>query len=160
MKNNIISIDLNKIYNKIDLEHNTYSDKITKSDLNNLILSHYNLDTFNFTLDIEQFKDHFISKFNMDHNDLILLDKTTYINSYLDKHDKNVLDKTPFEEFIIKCIGIAHDPIREARLTMKKKYKKGMKPNFRYEPSDNLSDNPKKIPDFKFSNSSGNEIIK
>ena len=88
MKNNIISIDLNKIYNKIDLEHNTYSDKITKSDLNNLILSHYNLDTFNFTLDIEQFKDHFISKFNMDHNDLILLDKTTYINSYLDKHHK------------------------------------------------------------------------
>ena len=81
-------------------------------------------------------------------------------NSYLDKHDKNVLDKTPFEEFIIKCIGIAHDPIREARLTMKKKYKKGMKPNFRYEPSDNLSDNLKKIPDFKFSNSSGNEIIK
>jgi hypothetical protein len=76
-------------------------------------------------------------------------------NSYLDKYSKNVLDKTPFEEFIIKCIGTPYDPIREARLLSNDKRKKGLKTNFRYEPSGN----PIKIPEFKFSNSSGNQII-
>ncbi len=75
--------------------------------------------------------------------------------SYLDKHNKTVLDKTPFEEFIIKCIGTPYDPIRESRLDMMEKHKKGLKGNFRYEPSGN----PGKIPEFKFSNSSGNQVI-
>ena len=76
-------------------------------------------------------------------------------NLYLDNHNKTVLDKTPFQEFIIKCIGTPYDPIREARLEMTSKHKKGLKPNFRYEPSGNSV----KIPEFKFSNSSGNQVI-
>lgn len=91
-----------------------------------------------------------------DHNYLLMLYNINKAkNSYLDKHNKNVLDKTPFEEFIIKCIGMPHDPVRAARLDMTAKYKKGLRPNFKYEPSGN----PIKIPEFKFSNSSGNQII-
>ena len=87
MKNNyIISIDLNKIYQKLDSDSNINFN--LKSELNNLILSHYNLNSFDFTNDIEQFKDYFISKFDIDYNDLILLDKTTYLNSYLGKDFK------------------------------------------------------------------------
>lgn len=91
-----------------------------------------------------------------EHNYLLMLYNINKAkNSYLDKHNKNVLDKTPFEEFIIKCIGTPYDPIREARLLSNEKYKKGLRPNFKYEPSGN----PIKIPEFKFSNSSGNQII-
>lgn len=85
MKNNyIISIDLNKIYDSLD------SDLIlnTKTDLKNLILTYYNLDSFDFTNDIEQFNEMFISKFNIGDNDLLLLDKSIYLNSYQNKHNK------------------------------------------------------------------------
>ena len=49
MKNNyIISVDLNKIYNNLDSENNLGS--VTESDLKNLILTHYNLDSFNIAI--------------------------------------------------------------------------------------------------------------
>jgi hypothetical protein len=87
MKNNyIISVDLNKIYNNLDSDYKLGS--VSESDLKNLILKHYNLDSFDFTNDIEQFKDFFISKFDIGHADLILLDKTTYLNSYQNKYNK------------------------------------------------------------------------
>jgi hypothetical protein len=97
MKNNyIISIDLNKIYHSLnsdnqsefDTNHNNNTNTNTVTNLKNLILSHYNLDSFDFTNDIEQFKDIFISKFDIDYNDLILLDKTIYLNSYQNKYNK------------------------------------------------------------------------
>jgi hypothetical protein len=100
---------------------------------------------------------HIINKNSNEENNYLLMiyNINKAKNSYLDKHNKTVLDKTPFEEFIIKCIGTPYDPIREARITMTSKHKKGLKTTFRYEPSGN----PIKIPDFKFSNSSGNQVI-
>lgn len=100
---------------------------------------------------------HIVNKNTSEENNCLLMLYTINKakNSYLDKHNKTVLDKTAFQEFIIKCIGTPYDPIREARLEMSSKHKKGLKPNFRYEPSGN----PVKIPEFKFSNSSGNQII-
>jgi hypothetical protein len=77
-------------------------------------------------------------------------------NTYLDKNNKTVVDKTPFQDFSIKCIGIPHDPIRESQLSRDKKFKQGMKVTFKYEPGNK----PGKIPNLIFSNSSGNEIIK
>ena len=103
MKNNyIISIDLNKIYHNLESEaesesdsdnhsnnkFNSKTDSNSKSDLKNLILSHYNLDSYDFSNDIENFKELFLSKFDINHHDLILLDKTIYLNSYLGKNDK------------------------------------------------------------------------
>jgi hypothetical protein len=76
-------------------------------------------------------------------------------NLYLDKHNKTVLDKTPFEEFVINCIGQPFDPIRESFISMYEKRKKHLKINFNYEPS-NI---PGKIPNYNFDNKSGNEII-
>ena len=101
MKNNyIISIDLNKIYHNLESEaesdsdnHSKFNSKSkskskSKSDLKNLILSHYNLDSYDFSNNIENFKELFLSKFDINHHDLILLDKTIYLNSYLGKNDK------------------------------------------------------------------------
>jgi hypothetical protein len=46
------------------------------------------LDSYDFSNDIENFKELFLSKFDINHQDLILLDKTIYLNSYLGKNDK------------------------------------------------------------------------
>jgi hypothetical protein len=101
---------------------------------------------------------HYINKNNNEENNHLLMvyNIINAKNLYLDKHNKTVLDKTPFQEFIIKCIGTPYEPKRESRITMKIKYKKGIKPNFNYEPSDK----PGKIPNLIYSNSSGNEIMK
>lgn len=76
-------------------------------------------------------------------------------NKYLDKHNITVLDKSPFEEFIINCIGKPVDLIRESRINIKNKKKKGLKMKFKYEPG-NIAG---KIPNYNFENVSGNEIL-
>lgn len=76
-------------------------------------------------------------------------------NLYLDKYNKTVLDKTPFEEFIINCIGQPFDPIRESFISMYEKRKKHLKIKFKYEPNNTSG----KIPNYNFDNKSGNEII-
>jgi hypothetical protein len=98
-----------------------------------------------------------INKNSLDEqNNLIMLYQIiTTKNKYLDLKGKTVLDKTPFEDFIINCNGIALDPRREAFLERINKKKKGVRLNFKYEPSG------KKItpPNYIFNNTSGNEII-
>lgn len=75
-------------------------------------------------------------------------------NKYLEMHDKTVLDSTPFQEFTFECIGNTSEVLYATRRKnyddrKKKKYKK-----FRFEPSENEF----KIPEFKFSNGSGNQM--
>jgi hypothetical protein len=100
---------------------------------------------------------HIINKNSQEENNhlLMMLNINKAKNKYLEKHNKTVVDKTPFQEFIIKCIGTPYDPIRESRLLGKEKNKKGLRSKFNYEPSGN----PGKMPIFVFSNSSGNQII-
>ncbi len=76
-------------------------------------------------------------------------------NKYLDKYNKTVLDKTPFEEFTINCVGMPYDPIREARLNITLKKSKNKKIKQRYDPNNNKE----KINNKLFENTSGNEII-
>jgi hypothetical protein len=76
-------------------------------------------------------------------------------NNYLNKHNKTVMDKTPFEEFIIICIGKAVEPKRESFIKRHENRKKGLKSSFIYEPNNNTI----KIPKFIFDNKSGNQII-
>lgn len=76
-------------------------------------------------------------------------------NYYLEKHNKTLLDESLFESYIATCIGDTMDPQRESRLMKEKKYKQGKMVTFRYKP-----EQPKPAPDFKFANTSGNEITK
>jgi hypothetical protein len=73
-------------------------------------------------------------------------------NYYLKTHKKTLLDESPFKSFGIECEGETIDPKREGRLMMEKKYKE-RKPSFQYSP-----ENPREVPDYKFANTSGNEI--
>jgi len=85
-------------------------------------------------------------------NYLIMINKLIITkNKYLDMKDKTVLDKTPFEDFIVNCNGIALDPIRHSRLEMEK----NKKYNFKYKPSNKKIN----IPNIIFENTSGNKII-
>ncbi len=95
------------------------------------------------------------NKIEESNNLCMLYDLITTKNKFLDTHNKTVLDKTPFEDFIINCNGIAFDPRRNAFLERMDKKKKGLRLNFKYEPLGN------KItpPNYVFTNTSGNEII-
>jgi hypothetical protein len=74
-------------------------------------------------------------------------------NFYLNKHKKTLLDVSPFQSFIDKCIGDTMDPMRESKIQREKKYKEGKLVIFKYNP-----EKPREAPDYKFANTSGNEI--
>jgi hypothetical protein len=76
-------------------------------------------------------------------------------NKYLSKTKKTVLDKTVFEEFTINCIGVPSDQLRESRLEGLRRRQKKLPSLFIYKPSNRDT----KPPDYKFRNSSGNEIF-
>jgi len=76
-------------------------------------------------------------------------------NKYLNDNNKKVLDTTPFEDFTYKCIGMPVDTIRKSMLEIDNKKKKGLKLKFRYEPKGTSGT----LPDYKFENNSGNQIL-
>ena len=55
-------------------------------------------------------------------------------NYYLKKHKKTLLDKTPFEEFKIECIGTTDSFVRKYRLEIENKKKQKKKFTFNYYP--------------------------
>lgn len=71
-------------------------------------------------------------------------------NTYLTSHNITVIDKSPFEDFTFKCIGVPVDPIRQSRLNYKKTSRK-----FNYKPSGKKVNAPK----INFDNILGSEII-
>lgn len=76
-------------------------------------------------------------------------------NYYLEKNKKTLLDDSLFKSFIENCVGETMDPMQESRILRDKKKKEGKLVVFRYNP-----ENPKEAPDYKFANTSGNEINK
>jgi hypothetical protein len=74
---------------------------------------------------------------------------------YLDKHDITILDKSPFQEFTLQCLGSTEDPLRMAFLKRREKKDAGKQIVFRYDPKGK----PGTVPIFRFDNTSGNEIL-
>jgi hypothetical protein len=77
-------------------------------------------------------------------------------NTYLDSRNITVLDVSPFQDFTFKCYGIPTDSIRASLLQGLSNMKQGKRYKFKYSPSGKAE---YKIPEFNFSNSSGNQII-
>ena len=73
-------------------------------------------------------------------------------DKYLSATKKTVLDDTPFQEFVLECIGKPVDPIRSSLLEGLKRKQQGKRMKFSYRPSGN----PGKIPDYRFDNMTGN----
>jgi hypothetical protein len=76
-------------------------------------------------------------------------------NKYLNFKKITVIDKSPFQDFTLKCYGTPTEPIRNALLKGLEKIKQGKKLKFRYGPSGNHG----KVPEYTFSNNSGNQIL-
>jgi hypothetical protein len=74
---------------------------------------------------------------------------------YLDTHNITILDKSPFQEFTLQCLGSTEDPMRMARLEGLRKREAGKQSTFNYKPKGN----PGKVPVYRFDNTSGNEIL-
>ena len=74
-------------------------------------------------------------------------------NDYLNSKSITVMDSSPFKEFIIKCSGETIDQGREFRLGLMARKAKGARLMFTYDP-DNKGNS--KVPDYKFTNTSGN----
>jgi hypothetical protein len=74
-------------------------------------------------------------------------------NEYLNKKNITVLDKSPYQEFIIKCHGSTIDPKREFRLRIEERKKKNQRYTFTYDPQQH----PNSIvaPNMKFNNTTG-----
>lgn len=70
---------------------------------------------------------------------------------YLNENNLTSLSDSPFQEFTIKCLGKPVDLKRESFLKIMKNLKERKRIKFRYNPKGE----PGKIPEFKFSNSSG-----
>ena len=77
-------------------------------------------------------------------------------DKFLEKSNLTILDKSPFQEFTMKCIGDTVNPLRQALLTGLKRRKAGKKMKFSYRPSGT----PGKVPDYRFDDISGNLIKK
>jgi len=75
---------------------------------------------------------------------------------YLNKYNKTILERSPFQEFTLQCLGSTEDPLRLSRLEDKKKKEARKLIKFRYDPKGT----PGKIPNFIFDNTSGNKIFK
>ena len=74
---------------------------------------------------------------------------------FFKKNNKNLFDETLFQSFIPDCVGDTIDPMREAREEYKKKRAQNKPMKWRYHPK-----SPRAAPDYKFANTSGNEIQK
>jgi hypothetical protein len=128
---------------------NTYSEKKKCFFGTNQLLLLYLLGNYNYS---------YINKNIKDTNNYLLMiyNIIIYKNNYLELHNKTVLDKTPFEDFLIKCNGNALDIKREYHLKIIKHKKNNKKLIFSYEPTGKEMN----IPVFQFDNKSGNEILK
>jgi hypothetical protein len=72
-------------------------------------------------------------------------------NKYLKKNKLTVIDKSPYQEFIIECYGNTVDAMRQKFLRQSKRREKGVKVAFNYDPK--TDDIPTNI---NYKNSSGN----
>lgn len=74
--------------------------------------------------------------------------------AYFKKKTLNVMDNSPYKEFIMRCSGKTVDGVRQFRLNLQEKKEKRKQGMFRYDPSCQQEDF--KFPDFTFKNTSGN----
>jgi hypothetical protein len=77
-----------------------------------------------------------------------------YKREYLTNHNITVIDKSPFQDFTLKCHGIHIDPLRKSYIQGKIKVEKKRPFKFTYIP-----DGTKKKLNYEYDNITGNKII-
>ncbi len=95
--------------------------------------------------------DYIYSNDNCKNDEIFIFNLVDTRKKYLQNNKLTVIDKSPFQEFIIECYGHTIDPIREKFLRQNKKREKGVKITFNYDPNNEYE--PSAI---NFKNTSGN----
>ena len=133
--------------NKRCIVYNYSNNKKTHFGTFNLVLMYLLFDYFYFYINHD--------KSNSELYSGLLAKFINYRNKYLDFHNLTVIDKSPFQDFTFKCYGIPEDPIRTSLLEGLEKLRQGKRMKFRY----GASGKPGKVPEYIFSNISGNQIL-
>ena len=84
--------------------------------------------------------------------DIIIYNLLETRDKYLENNKLTVIDKSPFQEFIIECYGNTVDSHRQKQLRINKKKEKGLKYQFSYDPN---NDNDKGSLNINYQNTSG-----
>ena len=84
--------------------------------------------------------------------DILIYNLLETRNKYLENNKLTVIDKSPFQEFIIECYGKTVDMHRQKQIRINKKREKGMKFQFSYDPN---NDNDKGSLNINYQNTSG-----
>ena len=92
------------------------------------------------------------NKNNCKNIDILIFNLLDMRNKYLKNNKLTVIDKSPYQEFIIECYGNTVDPVRQKFLRQNKRREKGERMMFSYDPNNEHDDKPVK----NFKNSSGN----
>ena len=88
--------------------------------------------------------------------DYLIEELIKHRNIYFNNNKKNLLDDTPFREFIIECLGETIDSKRKFFLSASERKKEHKRIKFNYDPT---ASHPKFKPEaYKFLNTSGNII--
>lgn len=76
-------------------------------------------------------------------------------NNFLENNNIDVLEDSPFKEFVLKCIGTPVEQLRKSRVKGLERIKAGKRMSFNYHPKDGVEI---RLPNFNYDNQSGNEI--
>ena len=143
--NNILILRVISNYNRCIVYKYSEKKKIYFGT-NNLIFMHLLFNYFLYFINKDQFNTNL-------YNSLI---KIFYHakQEYLNKHNKTVIDKTPFIDFTLQCIGKHVDPLRQSYIMGKERIQNKKPFKFSYIPT-----NKKKILKYTYDTISGEEII-
>ena len=94
------------------------------------------------------------NKVEMNSYDFMLGDIIELRNKYLKNNNKSIFDDSPFQEFILQCLGEGHNAKREWMIGVKEKKLQKKRPRFTFDPSNKSSKNYDPSTYF-FKNSSG-----
>jgi hypothetical protein len=149
--NNQICIPYHEVYvNKNKIEKIIFGNLKNSKEEFNLI----KLGTFIMLLNyyiINYHYNYIYNKDNCKNIEIFIYNLLETRNKYLENNKLTVIDKSPFQEFIIECYGNTVDMHRQKHIRMSKRREKGIRVQFSYDPN-NDNDNVK---DINYQNTSG-----
>lgn len=149
--NNQICIPYHEVYvNKNKIEKIVFGNLKNNKEEFNLI----KLGTFIMLLNyyiINYHYNYIYNKDNCKNIEIFIYNLLETRNKYLENNKLTVIDKSPFQEFIIECYGNTVDMHRQKHIRMSKRREKGIRVQFSYDPN-NDNDNVK---DINYQNTSG-----
>jgi hypothetical protein len=138
---NDICIPYHEVYvNKNKIENIVFGTLKKKEEFNLIKLGTFIM-VFNYSI-INYHYNYIYNKDNCKNIEIFIYNLLDTRNKYLEKNNLTVIDKSPYQEFIIECYGNTVDPVRQKFLRQNKRKEKGIRMMFSYDPkNDNTPTN-------------------